>query len=157
MRSSTLATPTTIAMSVEKPAAAILFDPTFAFLEGGHPGKPTAVAACAAYRYRSCHGWTEDARDPRSGCAELKCLRKIRPLLSRLRNVASERDRASIRRLFMKHYCALILMSLLKPAVQSLRDLQRARTLDKVRRRLGVTRRETLWARFRSLSQSTIL
>jgi len=87
---------------MEKPAAAILFDPTFAFLEGGTPGKPTAVAACAAYRYRSCHGWTDDARDPRPGCAGLSPLRKIRPLLPRLRNVAAERDRSSNRRLFTK-------------------------------------------------------
>jgi hypothetical protein len=156
MRSSTLATPTTIAMSVEKPAAAILFDPTFAFLEGGTPGKTTAVAPCAAYRYRSCHGWTDDARDPRSGCAGLSCLRKIRPLLPRLRNVAAERDRSSNRRLFTKPYRALILMSLLNPAVQSFRDLQRATKPNKVRRRLGATG-ETLWARFRSLSQSSTL
>jgi len=31
----------------------------------------------------------------------LKCLRKIRPLLSRLRKVGTERDRAGNRRLFM--------------------------------------------------------
>jgi len=70
----------------------------------------------------------------------LKCLRKIRPLLSRLRTVGTERDRAGNRRLFMDQYCALILMALFSPAVQSLRDLQRACALDKVRKRLGVTR-----------------
>ena len=70
----------------------------------------------------------------------LKCLRKIRPLLSRLRKVGTERDRAGNRRLFMDQYCALILMALFSPAVQSLRDLQRACALDKVRKRLGVTR-----------------
>jgi len=62
----------------------------------------------------------------------LKCLRKIRPLLSRLRTVGTERDRAGNRRLFMDHSCALILMALFSPAVQSLRDLQRACALDKV-------------------------
>jgi len=70
----------------------------------------------------------------------LKCLRKIRPLLSRLRKVGVERDRAGNRRLFMDQYCALILMSLFSPAIESLRDLQRACALDKVRKRLGVSR-----------------
>jgi len=70
----------------------------------------------------------------------LKCLRKIRPLLSRLRKVGTERDRAGNRRLFMDQYCALILMSLFSPAIESLRDLQRACALDKVRKRLGVNR-----------------
>ena len=82
----------------------------------------------------------------------LKCLRKIRPLLSRLRNVGTERDRAGNRRLFMDQYCALILMSLFSPAIQSLRDLQRASTLDKVRKRLGVTR-----ASLGSLSESVAI
>jgi len=40
----------------------------------------------------------------------LKCLRQIRPLLSRLRKVGTERDRAGNRRLFMDHSCALILI-----------------------------------------------
>ena len=82
----------------------------------------------------------------------LKCLRKIRPLLSRLRNVGVERDRAGNRRLFMDQYCALILMSLFSPAIQSLRDLQRASTLDKVRKRLGVNR-----ASLGSLSESVAI
>ena len=81
----------------------------------------------------------------------LKCLRKIRPLLSRLRKVGTDRDRAG-RRLFMDQYCALILMSLFSPAIQSLRDLQRASTLDKVRKRLGVTR-----ASLGSLSESVAI
>jgi hypothetical protein len=82
----------------------------------------------------------------------LKCLRKIRPLLSRLRKVGTERDRAGNRRLFMDQYCALILMSLFSPAIQSLRDLQRACALDKVRKRLGVTR-----ASLGSLSESVAI
>jgi hypothetical protein len=52
----------------------------------------------------------------------------------------TERDRAGNRRLFMDQYCALILMALFSPAIQSLRDLQRGCTLDKVRKRLGVNR-----------------
>jgi hypothetical protein len=82
----------------------------------------------------------------------LKCLRKIRPLLSRLRKVGTERDRAGNRRLFMDQYCALILMGLFSPAIESLRDLQRACTLDKVRKRLGVNR-----ASLGSLSESVAI
>jgi len=40
----------------------------------------------------------------------------------------------------MDQYCSLILMSLFSPAIESLRDLQRACALDKVRKRLGVSR-----------------
>jgi hypothetical protein len=40
----------------------------------------------------------------------LKFLRKIRPLLSRLRKVGTERDTAGNRRLFMDQYCSLILI-----------------------------------------------
>ncbi len=56
----------------------------------------------------------------------LKYLRKFRPPLSRLRPVGTQRDRAGNRRLFMDQYCGLILMSLFSPAIESLRDLQRA-------------------------------
>ena len=56
----------------------------------------------------------------------LKSLRKLRPLLSRLRTAGTARDRAGNRRLFMDQYGALILMSLFSPAIESLRDRQRA-------------------------------
>lgn len=82
----------------------------------------------------------------------LKYLRKLRPLLSRLRKVGVERDKAGNRRLFMDQYCALILMSLFSPVIESLRDLQRACALDKVRKRLGVGR-----ASLGSLSESVAI
>jgi hypothetical protein len=82
----------------------------------------------------------------------LKCLRKIRPLLSRLRKVGTERDRAGNRRLFMDHSCALILMALFSPMIRSLLDLQRACALDKVRKRFGVSR-----ASLESLSESVAI
>ncbi|MFM8495877.1 MAG: IS4 family transposase [Planctomycetia bacterium] len=82
----------------------------------------------------------------------VKYLRKLGPLLSRLRTVGTERDRAGNRRLFMDQYCALILLSLFSPAMKSLRDLQRASALDKVRKRLGVTR-----ASLGSLSESVAI
>ncbi len=79
----------------------------------------------------------------------LKYLRKVRPLLARLRAVGTRRDVAGNRRLFMDQYCSLILMQLFSPAIESLRDLQRASTLEKVRKRLGVSR-----ASLGSLSES---
>ena len=82
----------------------------------------------------------------------LKYLRKLRPLLSRLRKVGTERDTAGNRRLFMDQYCSLILMQLFSPAIESLRDLQRASALDKVRKRLGVSR-----ASLGSLSESVAI
>ena len=66
----------------------------------------------------------------------LKCLRKIRPLLSRLRKVGTERDRAGNRRLFMDQYRAWILISLFSPAIESLRDLQRACALGSTEARV---------------------
>jgi hypothetical protein len=65
----------------------------------------------------------------------LKCLRKIRPLFSRLRKVDTKRDRVGSRQLFMDQYCAPILMSLFSRMDQSLRDLQRACALNKARQR----------------------
>lgn len=82
----------------------------------------------------------------------VKYLRRIRPLLSRLRVVGTERDRAGNRKLFMDQYCSLILLSLFSPAIESLRDLQRASALDKVRKRLGVSR-----ASLGSLSESVAI
>ena len=52
----------------------------------------------------------------------------------------------------MDQYSALILMSLFSPAIESLRDLQRACALDKVRKRLGVSR-----ASLGSLSESVAI
>lgn len=79
----------------------------------------------------------------------VKYLRRIRPLLSRLRHVGTERDRAGNRKLFMDQYCALILLQLFSPAISTLRDLQRLSMIDKVRQRLGVKR-----ASLGSLSES---
>jgi len=73
-------------------------------------------------------------------------------LLSRLRTMGTERGMAGNRRLFVDQDWALILMSLISPAIESLRDLQRACALDKVRKRLGVSR-----ASLDSLSESVAI
>ena len=82
----------------------------------------------------------------------LKCLRMIRPLLSRLRKVGTERDRAGNRRLFMDQYCALILMSLFSPAIESLRDLQRACALGSTEARVRTPEAQAREKRIPSLA-----
>jgi hypothetical protein len=54
---------------VLRPRVVILFGTMLALLETGNPGKLRGVARWAAGGYRSRHGWTDEARDPRSGCA----------------------------------------------------------------------------------------
>jgi len=70
----------------------------------------------------------------------LKYFRQLQPLLKRLRDVGTEGDRANNRRLYMDEYCTLIMIWLFSPVVDSLRGLQQASELDKVRRKFGVGR-----------------
>jgi hypothetical protein len=61
-------------------------------------------------------------------------------LFDRLRPAAAARDRAGNRRLFYDQYAALLLLYFFNPALTSLRALQQATGLAKVRDRLGVRR-----------------
>lgn len=70
----------------------------------------------------------------------LKYFRSLQPLLQRLHGVGAERDVAGNRNLHMDQYCMLILIWLFSPIVDSLRGLQQASQLDKVRKKLGVGR-----------------
>jgi IS4 transposase len=70
----------------------------------------------------------------------LKYFRTLKPLLERLHEVGTERDVAGNRDLHMDQYCTLILLWLFSPLVDSLRGLQQASTLDKVRKKFGVGR-----------------
>ena len=79
----------------------------------------------------------------------LKDLRSLAKLLEPLHDIGCERDKANNRTLRMSHYCLLLAMWLHNPIVNSLRGLQQASTLDKVRKRLGVGR-----ASLGSLSES---
>jgi IS4 transposase len=72
--------------------------------------------------------------------AGLKYFRTLQPLLERLHGVGTERDAAGNRQLHMDQYCTLILLWLFSPLVDSLRGLQQASTLDKVRKKFGVGR-----------------
>jgi IS4 transposase len=70
----------------------------------------------------------------------LKYFRRLQPLLARLHAVGAKRDVAGNRDLHMDQYCTLILLWLFSPLIDSLRGLQQASELDKVRKKFGVGR-----------------
>jgi hypothetical protein len=79
-----------------------------------------------------------------------KYFRVLRPLLQRLHDSGTARDRAGNRSLHFDHYCTLVLLALFNPVVRSLRGMQRASDLSTVQKRLGVPR-----AALGSLSESS--
>ncbi len=79
----------------------------------------------------------------------VKYLDRVFPVLRRLHDVGCARDKAGNRALHMDEYCALILLFLFSPAVESLRGIQRMGELRKVQRLLGCGR-----ASLGSLSES---
>lgn len=80
---------------------------------------------------------TEVTEDDVSG---LKYFDKLAPLLARLHDDACQRDAAGNRTLHYDQYCMLVLLWLFNPIVNSLRGLQQASELEKVRKRLGSPR-----------------
>lgn len=70
----------------------------------------------------------------------LKFFDKLAPLLERLHDVGTKRDRAHNRILHYDHYCLFILLYLYSPLVTSMRALQQASDLDVVQKKLGVSR-----------------
>jgi hypothetical protein len=79
----------------------------------------------------------------------VKYLDRVLPLLKRLHRAGCERDKAGNRDLHMDQYCALILLFMFSPVVDSLRSIQRVSELRKVQRLLGCGR-----ASLGSLSES---
>ena len=79
----------------------------------------------------------------------VKYLDRVLPLLKRLHMAGCERDKAGNRDLHMDQYCALILLFMFSPVVDSLRSIQRVSELRKVQRLLGCGR-----ASLGSLSES---
>ena len=75
-----------------------------------------------------------------SDLARFKDLRAIASLLEPLHEIGTERDKANSRRLHMDEYCLLVMTWLYNPVIDSLRGLQQATQLDKVRKRLNVGR-----------------
>jgi hypothetical protein len=69
-----------------------------------------------------------------------KYFKILNPLLERLHDIGTQRDRAGNRRLFFDQYGALILLYFFNPILTSLRGIQQASTLDKVGQQLGVSR-----------------
>ena len=80
----------------------------------------------------------------------LKYFDKLAPLLARLHEVGCERDKAGNRHLHYDQYCMLVLLFLFNPVVRSLRAIEQASELRKVRRKLGCQR-----ASLGSLSEAT--
>lgn len=70
----------------------------------------------------------------------LKFFDKLAPLLERLHDVGTARDRAHNRVLHYDQYCMLVLLYLFSPLVTSMRALQQASELEVVQRKLGVSR-----------------
>lgn len=70
----------------------------------------------------------------------LKYFQRLRPLLERLHDAGTERDRAGNRTLFFDDYAALILLYFFNPVLTSLRSLQQASCLQKVQDKLGCAR-----------------
>jgi hypothetical protein len=79
----------------------------------------------------------------------VKYLDRVLPLLKRLHMAGCARDKAGNRDLHMDQYCALILLFMFSPVVDSLRSIQRVSELRKVQRLLGCGR-----ASLGSLSES---
>jgi len=62
----------------------------------------------------------------------------LAPLLARLKDIGTQRDRAGNRQLFYDQYVSLLLLYFFSPTITSLRGLQQATTLEAVQRRLGI-------------------
>src|SRR3990167_2924943 len=68
-----------------------------------------------------------------------KYFKKLLPLLDRLHDHRTERDRAGNRTLHYDQYLALMLLFFFNPIVTSMRGLVEASSLKKVRQKLGVS------------------
>jgi len=69
-----------------------------------------------------------------------KYFKLLSPLLERLHEDATQRDRAGNRRLYFDHYASHLLLYFFNPIVTSLRGIHQASGLGKVQRRLGCSR-----------------
>lgn len=69
-----------------------------------------------------------------------KHFHKLSRLLPRLHEVGCAGDRAGNRRLYMDQYVTLLLLYLFNPTCDSLRALQRISQLEKVQKKLGISR-----------------
>ena len=70
----------------------------------------------------------------------LKYFTLLNPLLERLHECGTERDRAGNRILHFDQYCSLVLLFYFNPIVDSLRGIQQASQLGKIQKNLGCSR-----------------
>ena len=68
-------------------------------------------------------GTQETRKNPLQRYQGLKYFDQLAPLLERLHEVGTERDKAGNRKLFMDQYCMMVLLYLFDPVVDSLRGL----------------------------------
>jgi hypothetical protein len=79
------------------------------------------------------------AEPPPQPVQGLNYFKTLLPLFQRLHAVGCERDTAGNRRLFYDDYCALIMLFLFNPLIDSLRALQQALKLPHVAQKVGVS------------------
>ena len=79
-----------------------------------------------------------DQIDPKS--VHLKHFKRLLPLLARLHDVGTARDKAGNRELFFDGYAAMVMLYLLSPLINSVAALRRACCLPKVKKKLGLKR-----------------
>ena len=70
----------------------------------------------------------------------LRMLKRLAPWLGRLHADACSRDKAGNRKLFFDQLCLALLVRFFNPSIKSLRAVQRASELPRVRKRLGCSR-----------------
>jgi hypothetical protein len=81
-----------------------------------------------------------DAKVTREEDLSLWCFGRVLPLLDRLRDCGTRRDRAGNRELFFDGYCKTVLLFLFNPMINSLRLLMEASALPAVAGKLGIKR-----------------
>jgi Transposase DDE domain len=107
-----------------------------------------ALLQSFAHAYSMARTHAPEIRE--SDIVGLKYFDRLMPMLERLHDVGTARDRAGNRTLFFDQYCAYILLFLFNPIVTSLRGIQRASELKRVQKKLGCPR-----ASLGSLSEAT--
>ena len=70
----------------------------------------------------------------------LMYFKQLKPLFARLHRLGAERDRAGNRKLFYDQYVGLLLLFFFNPTFRSLRALQRASCVAKIRKKLKCSR-----------------
>ena len=100
---------------------------------------PDAALPGDANKKARCGPKAKPAIEP-SDIQGLKYFDKLKPLLARLHDVGTERDKANNRDRHMDQSCLLVLMWMFSPSLTSMRALQQASELNKFQKKRGVGR-----------------